>query len=321
MDALCAAIPVARALLRAADTVASHTLTVAAGRQRATLHIAHGQLWDIDGVDDEPLGDALLSSGALDMERYRVALEQHAPRGRVGLWLISVGAASESSVRAALSGQLERRVESVLRWRGAELVLARAGAAASCSVLRPASQTARANAALQVSAPLASSVYAGLVRIAAELPPDVLRARAGDGMLRLTTLGQWLAPKLAPAAAPAATLLAAHAAREHWPARAALRAIGALVERNAELDGYSLLLRKRRELARHASARRLLDLPEGARPEQARLAFRKLAQKLHPDRFHATQPGLTDLSNKVMCALVSAEAELSAQITRKRVQR
>jgi hypothetical protein len=164
-------------------------------------------------------------------------------------------------------------------------------------------------------------VHAGLLRIARELPAALLRLRAGDAALRLTSLGQRIAARLEGVeGGRLQALLGAHPAERDWPERAALRAIGALVERNAELDGYSLLLRKRRELARRASPRRLLDLPEGARPEQARQAFRKLVQKLHPDRFHAAQPGLTDLSNQVMCALVSAEAELSAQVTRKRAQ-
>lgn len=301
MDALCAAIPVARALLRAADAGAPRTLTIAAGTKRARLRLESGRVWEVLGVDDEPLGDALLSRGELDPDRHRAALELDLPAGRVGRWLVSVGAASERSVRSALTHQLSRRVESVLRWRGAELLLT-----TSAPPLLEG---------LHVSAPLAVSVHAGLVRIASELPADVLRARAGSAALRPTTLGQWLGARLGSASGERAfgLLLAAQPGPALLAERAALRAIGALVEQNAELDGYSLLLRKRRELRGRASARRLLDLPEGAHPSQARIAFRKLARKLHPDRFHAAQPGLTDLSNEVMCALVSAEAELSAE--------
>lgn len=47
---------------------------------------------------------------------------------------------------------------------------------------------------------------------------------------------------------------------------------------------YPLLLRKRRELRRQASAHTLLDLPEGAGGRDARLALRKLVRDLHPDR-------------------------------------
>jgi hypothetical protein len=302
MDALCAAIPVARSLLRAADSGAPRTLTIAAaGAKRARLRLESGRVWEVNGVDDEPLGDALLSRGELDPERHRAALAMDLPAGRVGRWLVSVGAASERSVRAALTQQLSRRVESVLRWRGAELLLT-----TSAPPLLEG---------LHVSAPLAMSVHVALVRIASELPADVLRVRASSTALRATTLGHWLAPRLGLVSGDEAfaALLAAHPGAEQLAARAALRAIGALVEQNAEFDGYSLLLRKRRELRGRASARRLLDLPEEAHPSQARVAFRKLARKLHPDRFHATQPSLTDLSNEVMCALVSAEAELSAE--------
>jgi hypothetical protein len=302
MDALCAAIPVARALLRAADAAAPRTLIIAAGSRRATLRLERGQIWEVRGVDSEPLGDALLSSGALDTVLHRAALERDFPAGRVGRWLVSVGAASEHAVRTALAQQLARRLEVVLRWRGAELLLS-----TSAPPLLDG---------LNVSAPLAPNVHSGLVRIARELSAQTLRVRAGEGALRVTTLGHWLAAQLDRSAPDLAfaRLLTAQPLAEHWAERAALRAIGAVVERNAELDGYSLLLRKRRELRSRVSARRLLDLPEGAPPSQARLAFRKLAQKLHPDRFHAAQPGLTDLSNEVMCALVSAEAELSAQV-------
>ncbi|HEX6243179.1 MAG TPA: J domain-containing protein [Polyangiales bacterium] len=318
MDALCAAIPIARALLKAADVAAPRTLIVAAGSRRASVSIAREQLWDLQGVDDLPLGDALLSCGALDAQRHLAALERELPVGRVGRWLIASGVASESAVRAALSQQLSRRVELLLRWRGAELMLSTTVGPAP----RDASSEGHEPGWLQVSAPLAPSVYRGMVQIARELPLTTLRARAGVGALHWTSWGERLATRLGqadPLAWP--TLSKPDAVGEHAPQRAALRAIGALVERKADLDGYSLLLRKRRELARRASARRLLDLPEEAHPDQARLAFRKLAQKLHPDRFHAAQPGLTDLSNRVMCALVSAEAELSAQITRKRAQR
>lgn len=304
MDALCAAIPVARALLRAADASAPRTLTVAAGSRRATLRLERGRVLEVNGVDSEPLGDTLLALGALDGIRHRAALEAAFPAERVGAWLVSVGAASEEAVRAALTLQLARRVESVLRLRGAELVLS--------------DSSGSLHGGYRVSAPLVPTVYAGLVSIARELPDMTQRARASEGALCLTRLGQWLEGQLGRSTEDFAHLLGASPAPELRAERAALRAIGALVDQNSGLDGYSLLLRKRRELSRRASARRLLDLPEGARPELARLAFRRLARKLHPDRFHAAQPGLTDLSNEVMCALASAEAELSAQAARPR---
>lgn len=76
---------------------------------------------------------------------------------------------------------------------------------------------------------------------------------------------------------------------------------------------YPLLLRKRRELRRQASAHALLDLPEGAGGRDARLALRKLVRDIHPDRFgDGTPPALRRASGEVMTALVNAEALIAS---------
>jgi hypothetical protein len=76
---------------------------------------------------------------------------------------------------------------------------------------------------------------------------------------------------------------------------------------------YPLLLRKRRELRRQASAHALLDLPEGAGGKDARVALRKLVRDLHPDRFgEEVQPALRRASGEIMTALVNAEARIAA---------
>lgn len=76
---------------------------------------------------------------------------------------------------------------------------------------------------------------------------------------------------------------------------------------------YPLLLRKRRELRRRASAHALLDLPEGAGGRDARLALRKLVRDLHPDRFGAGTPAaLRRASGEIMTALVNAEAQIAS---------
>jgi hypothetical protein len=301
MDALCAAIPVARGLLRLADTVSPRLLCVAAGTRRAALRTERGAVVEVSGVDAEPLGDTLLRQGALDADRHQAALEAAFPAQRVGAWLVSVGAASEPAVRAALELQLVARVGVLLRWRGAELFLR--------------STSGELAAGFPVAVDLVPCLYAGLLSIAHELPSSVLVARAGRGALRATRLGRGLEMRLGTSFVP---LLGKDPAPECLAHRAALRAIGALVDAGAEVDGYSLLLRKRRELRTCVSARRLLDLPDTAHPGQARGAFRRLAQKLHPDRFHAGEPGLLAVSNEVMRALAGAEAELSAQNVRVR---
>jgi hypothetical protein len=325
MDALCAAIPVARGLLKMVDSAAPRVLSVVAGNRRALLRTEGGAVVEVRGVDAEPLGDTLLRQGALDAQRHRAALEaallgSHAdtapPAQAVGGWLVSVGAASEGAVRAALESQLVTRVGALLRWRGAELVLrarcAVGDAGAQHAVPRASHASPGAGAAdVPIAVALVPCLCAGLLSIARELPADVLLAHAGRGALRTTRLGQSLEAGLAASFAP---LLRGDPAPEQLAERAALRAIGALVDAGAEIDGYSLLLRKRRELRMRATARRLLDLPDGAPAAQARGAFRRLARKLHPDRFHAGEPALLALSNEVMRALASAEAELSAAI-------
>lgn len=76
---------------------------------------------------------------------------------------------------------------------------------------------------------------------------------------------------------------------------------------------YPLLLRKRRELRARASARALLDLPEGAGQQDARRALRKLVRDLHPDRFgDSAPPVLRDASGEIMTALVEAEARIAS---------
>jgi hypothetical protein len=76
---------------------------------------------------------------------------------------------------------------------------------------------------------------------------------------------------------------------------------------------YPLLLRKRREIRRQASAHALLDLPEGAGGRDARLALRKLVRDLHPDRFGERAPlALRRASGEIVTALVDAEARIAS---------
>jgi hypothetical protein len=77
---------------------------------------------------------------------------------------------------------------------------------------------------------------------------------------------------------------------------------------------YPLLLRKRRQLRKQASAHALLDLPEGAGGREARLALRKLVRDLHPDRFGDGAPAaLRRASGEVVTALVDAEARIASR--------
>ena len=76
---------------------------------------------------------------------------------------------------------------------------------------------------------------------------------------------------------------------------------------------YPLLLRKRREVRRQASAHALLDLPKGAGGRDARLALRKLVRDLHPDRFgDRAPPALRRASGEIVTALVDAESRIAS---------
>ena len=76
---------------------------------------------------------------------------------------------------------------------------------------------------------------------------------------------------------------------------------------------YPLLLRKRQQVRRQASAHVLLDLPEGAGGRDARRALRKLVKDLHPDRFgEETPPALRRASGEIVTALVDAEARIAS---------
>jgi len=78
-----------------------------------------------------------------------------------------------------------------------------------------------------------------------------------------------------------------------------------------ERGSYGLLLRKRNQIRQGESPYRLLDLPVGATPYEARKALRQFALQLHPD---ALGPGVPDAlrraSGEVMGALIDAERAL-----------
>lgn len=208
----------------------------------------------------------------------------------------------------------------------------------------PRSSTSPA-AAHAVTIDVAGAVWSALWVIASELPRPLCAQLSGSSALVLTGAGRRRVGGLLraieagelgaafrrrafasrarpsyvddlPAALSAAALSAALRA-DPEPAqhalRAVLRVLGAAIERPGHDDAYALLLRKHRQLARNVSASALLDLPEAASAEHARRALRKLAQKLHPDRFMAGDARLYAVSNLVMGALARAENTLRAR--------
>lgn len=79
-------------------------------------------------------------------------------------------------------------------------------------------------------------------------------------------------------------------------------------------SSYPLLLRKRREIRRHASPHTLLDLPEDADGREARLALRRLVRDLHPDRYGDGAPvELRRASGEIVTALLAAETSIATR--------
>ncbi len=292
MDALRAAVPLARALLSLAYAKRSGALHVQVGYRRAVVELFEGAVMALQGVDGELLGDALLREGELDACRHGAALSEAEPDGPVGHWLVAVGAASREAVDRALVAQLERRIGSLLRFAGASL-----------RFVETPGESARTS---RIHAAVAPSVWLGLLLLADDLTHDDRARLAGEGRLRMTRAGAQFANALH----GVGSLLEIESVLRRKPgqesARAVLHALGFAVDGRVDANAFSLLLRKQREIRRHASAEALLDLPPHSGPAQARRALRRLAQKLHPDRFSGEVPALRAVSAEVMRALFRA---------------
>jgi hypothetical protein len=296
MDSLRAAAPIARLLFALSERRGVHTVRVCSGARVAVLRIEDGALRELDGVDVEPLGDTLLRRGQLDATRHSAALAHGGPQqGRVGRWLVDLGVADDAAVMVALREQLRDRIARLLGWVDPQVTSSPAPVRTS-----------------ELSVPLAAALWDALLARAATLSPTALTELAGERSLALSRLGERLVHALHAAGTtlPAEAVLAAHPPRSLRSARAVFRVLGAVSEPNAFLESYSLLLRKRGQIQRKAGAAALLDLREPVRPEQASRAFRRLAYRLHPDRFQCEQPELRALSSEVMSVLAAAHAQL-----------
>jgi hypothetical protein len=163
----------------------------------------------------------------------------------------------------------------------------------------------------EVKVQLTVAVWRGMLALCCELPAGQLSALAGDHPLKLTSSGTRLVQALAECEeVPVASWLMRRPAALSRAPRAVLRVLGAAVDAAFDGDACNLLLRKQREIRRRVGPHALLDLPAHARSEHARPALRRLAQKLHPDRFHALDPALRLASEEVMQSLSQAEREL-----------
>ncbi len=305
MDSLRAAVPLARALLSLGDAERSGVLHVHAGYRRVEVEALRGKLIAVRGIDGEPLGDTLLREGSLDASRHGAALSEAEPEGPVGDWLVAVGAASREAVDRALALQLSLRLGQLLRF--------------PCVTLRFIDHAVAAEGAENdvVRVAMAPCVWDGMLSLAGMLTHAELSQLTGSGALRLTRAGSQLVSQLVPMAKlpRLESVLSGDCGSSH--ARAVLKVLGAAFDARMDSNSFSLLLRKQREIRRQASAATLLDLPpHSATPDQARRALRRLAQKLHPDRFSAELPALRAVSADVMRALFRAEETLRYPVPR-----
>ena len=298
MDALRAAVPLSRLLLALAKSERLVEVRVRARSRRATVRIERGSILSIEGVDGEPLGDALLRQGSLDRVKHEAALASQPPIGPGGPWLVAVGAASQAAVGNALAAQREAGLAQLLAWPEPTFELVPVGPPAE-------------GGGPDVHVGLTDAVWRGLLSLCRELPSGQLAALAGDHPLRLTSSGERLMKALTGIDdAQAGAWLARRPPSAARAPRAVLRVLGAAVEASFDGDACNLLLRKQREIRRRVGPHALLDLPSHARAEHARPALRRLAQKLHPDRFDALDPALRVASQEVMRCLSQAEREL-----------
>ncbi|MFW6052075.1 MAG: DUF4388 domain-containing protein [Myxococcota bacterium] len=313
MDHLPGATSLARALLALARSRATGVLTVQAGAARARLAVIDGtpRAVALDGVDDEPLGDLLAREGALDPRVHAWALIQGAPEIPIGRWLVAVGAASAPAVAHALRVQLRRRVRRMFLWPGSEF---RFEAGSPEVGLEPLDEPVR----------VGDLVLGAMREAVADVPLERACRDIGEGLLELTPLGEAVVADAAlwPAEAAMVPLLrrgvdaqvaVGVAGRSSRGIRTlyALKLLHGVAVPEPAATSYPLLLRKHRQVRRHADPAALLDLGPGARPAEARRALRRLAGALHPDRFDRTAPpAVRSASAEVMSALVRAEASV-----------
>lgn len=317
VDRLPAATSLSRALLTLTRSSATGVLEVVAGgvergpsHARVSIVAGTPRAIALSEPDNDSLGDLLVAAGALGVASTLDDARDGASEGPVGEWLVASGRVSRVDVESALHVQLRRRLLRLFSFRDADYRF-RAG-------------TPEVGVPLLDAPVNVPDLVLGAMRDAlTEEDPALLRKRLGDEVLELTTLGEQLLEHVAldpselamvsmlrAGACDAGGVLAASAGSlRALRTLAALKLVRAVAPRGP--DSYGLLLRKHRQVQQHATPWALLDLPVTARPEQARVALRRLARSLHPDRFQGTgSSSARRISHEVLTALVSAEADL-----------
>ncbi len=267
--------------------------------------------------DNDSLGDLLLAAGALGQGAQTILQTDErdaATSGMpVGEWLVASGFATQQAVESALTLQLRRRLLRLFSFRDADYRF-RAG---NPDVGVPM---------LDVPVNVPDLVLGAMREAVASESITEVRKRIGSQPLELTPLGEHIlhSADIDPSELAMVSMMRAGVTDVDVLLSAtggSLRAMRTLYSlklvRAVSQPGpesYGLLLRKHRQVRRHAPPRALLDLPSTAAPTQARAALRKLARDLHPDRFHGTgSASARRISHEVLTALVSAEANLRTE--------
>lgn len=304
-----AAAALARALTMLERARASGELEASAREGRARIAIREGRVIAIDApASPAPrLGHLLVESGIAADAVERAAAER-AAGVRVGDAIVRAGLAGHGAVSHALRVQLRARVRAIARWQTVDLRFEP----------RPAPERRGAEPSS------AGELLLGAMRDALRgVSASAVRARLGGGTLALTSLGECLiagAPLWPDEQAVCAVLRrpaslpmlesACRGSERGMRLLLALRLVDAVAPPSSA--SLTLLARKVRDVRRARSAEELLDLPRGARPAEARAAWRRLVASIHPDRFAAGAPELARVSSEVAVALQGAARQLHA---------
>ncbi|MDH5493793.1 MAG: hypothetical protein OEY14_17720 [Myxococcales bacterium] len=310
MDRLPGATTLARALLALARARATGILELRACRHSARISLVEGfaRAAQLDEPDDDSLGDLLYRAGDFDLEAHGEALIRGPALGLVGEWLIDAKATTRPALVAALRRQLEGRIRRLFRWQGLEL--------------RFLPGPARIDTPwVQEPVPTAELVLRAMRELVAEEPLGLARRSLGEGLLRLTPLGEPIVQGAAlwPEEAALLPLLRRGAPVEHLLSASggrprgirglrALYLLRAVAAPRAEGRSYRALARKRSQLRHSADPRTLLELSPRSPRGDARRSLRQMARDLHPDHF--PEPRLQRASGEVFKALVEAEARI-----------
>ncbi|MGE0789709.1 MAG: J domain-containing protein [Sandaracinaceae bacterium] len=314
MDALPGAAALTRGLLVLTRSRSSGVLSAVAEDVHARIALRDGRVVALTVEGVAPRADGLgVQLRAMDAWDHRAA-EDAEPKEEgesLGRWVSRVGVASQAAVSCALRRQMRQRLAVLFALEPPELRLT----AGPCDLGVP----------MLDEPPTASELVVGALRARmARTPLVLIQKRLGSGFYALTPLGRELldgAPLFGEEHAIAAGLergasvdtLLGLARREARAYRFlfGLKLLSACGP-PASSGGYSLLLRKKRELARHVRASQLLELPARADVRATKRAWRKLAGQLHPDRF-TRDPDLAiqAASHDVMRALDDARRRVS----------